>query len=181
MDRIEVVSAVPDDALAIAEVHLAAWQAGYCGIVAAEALAAMSVAQWERIWRTTLLEEGPKVFIARVEHQVAGWIAVGPSRDEDAVSDLGELWAINVRAEHWSCGVGRALWNRGGQCLAARGMRAATLWVLDGNHRAIRFYRALGIEDEPAIEGHRLIGGTRYRQFRYRRAVDVDETAAAED
>jgi GNAT superfamily N-acetyltransferase len=39
--------------------------------------------------------------------EVAGFVSVGPSRDEDAAADTGELYAIYVLAEHQGRGVGQ--------------------------------------------------------------------------
>lgn len=134
MDRIEVVSAMPDDALAIAEVHVAAWQAGYRGLVPDEVLAGLSVERREIYWRDALIVGSPMVFVARVGDELAGWVAVGPCRDTGAPVDAGELWAIYLREAYWGSGTGRALWHRARQWLVGQGMRSASLWVLAETH-----------------------------------------------
>ncbi len=58
-----------------------------------------------------------------------------------------ELYALYVREAHWGTGVGYALFE------VAVGDRAAYLWVLANNERAIHFYerqgfRLDGTEDE---------------------------------
>ncbi len=75
-----------------------------------------------------------------------GFASIGPARDND-MDDTLELWALYVRASYWGTGVGYALFE------IAVGDRAAYLWVLAGNERAIRFYerqgfRLDGTEDE---------------------------------
>ncbi|QDP96831.1 GNAT family N-acetyltransferase [Microlunatus elymi] len=68
-------------------------------------------------------------------------------------------WALYVRAEVYGRGVGHALLNQ------AIGSAAAYLWVLDGNTRAIRFYRRQGFQfdgrskTEPVGGERRMVRG----------------------
>jgi ribosomal protein S18 acetylase RimI-like enzyme len=105
------------------------------------------------------------VFVAEVEGRVVGWIIVSSSRDEDADPGVtGEVQAVYVLAEHWGTGVGRALWLRGLEHLASLGLETATLWVLAGNHRAIRFYRNAG---QPESSRTLTRGGRELEEVRY--------------
>ena len=69
-----------------------------------------------------------------------GFVSVGPSRDEHGV---GELYAIYVDPDEWSRGAGRALIVRAEERLAEE-YAEATLWVLEDNPRARRFYESAG-------------------------------------
>ena len=69
-----------------------------------------------------------------------GFVSVGPSRDEHGV---GELYAIYVDPDEWSRGAGRALIVRAEERLAEQ-YAEATLWVLEENPRARRFYESAG-------------------------------------
>ena len=61
-------------------------------------------------------------------------------RDEPGI---GELYAIYVLPSAWSTGAGRALLERAEERLADD-YDEATLWVLEDNPRARRFYEAAG-------------------------------------
>jgi GNAT superfamily N-acetyltransferase len=71
-----------------------------------------------------------------------GFAHVAPSRDDDAEEDVGELTAIYVLPDVWGHGGGRLLIERALESLGSAGFAEATLWVLDTNGRARRFYEA---------------------------------------
>jgi ribosomal protein S18 acetylase RimI-like enzyme len=92
---------------------------------------------------------------------------VGPSRDETAV---GELYAIYVDPDDWSRGAGRALIARAEERLA-EDYGVATLWVLEGNPRARRFYEAAGWQVDGARQAVERLGASP-AEVRYRKRLD---------
>ena len=68
----------------------------------------------------------------------------GPSRDPGAGDDTGEVYAIYVEEEFAGTGLGTELLRSAVAWLAERGYARATLWVLEGNARARRFYEREG-------------------------------------
>jgi ribosomal protein S18 acetylase RimI-like enzyme len=74
-----------------------------------------------------------------------GFVAYSPSRDDDADPDLvGEIDAIYVLPSAWGEGVGRRLMGAALARLAEAEFVQVTLWVLDSNIRARRFYEIAG-------------------------------------
>lgn len=148
MARIE--AATPADARHLAEVHIAAWQAGYRGLLPADRLAALSVRASTERWTELLTQPqaGQSVWLARrdglAEPAIAGFAVIGASRDPGAGSTVGELRAIYVHPACWRLGIGTALHDTSIKGLLAGGFTEATLWVLDGNTRAETFYRRAG-------------------------------------
>lgn len=80
----QIVRATLEDVQAIAQVHILTWRAAYEDVVPAEHLAAQSIAKREAVWRESIAKGTPEVLVAKAEDQLIGWIAFGPSRDEDA-------------------------------------------------------------------------------------------------
>lgn len=155
-----VRAAVPDDAEAIAAVHVRAWQAAYAHVFPPERLAGLDQAARARQWREGL-ESGWKVLVT---DDLSGFAGMGPSRD---VSGEGELYAIYVSPEHWGSGRGRALMDAALDDLRAQGFDEATLWVLEDNPRARRFYEAAGWETDGATKEDDFLD-TRVPEVRYR-------------
>jgi ribosomal protein S18 acetylase RimI-like enzyme len=145
-------AANPQDSRAIAEVHVASWQAAYASIVSAGYLASLSVEQREASWKKQLLEGSPQVLVAREGTRVVGFVAFGPCRDPEAPSHWGEIWALYVLPSHWSSGVGRALWLAALAFLHAKDLSTITLWVLTLNLRGTKFYTAAGFVAELGSE-----------------------------
>jgi ribosomal protein S18 acetylase RimI-like enzyme len=141
-----VREAVVDDALGIARVHVAGWQAGYAGLLPQEYLNGLSVDQRAQRWADYVREPDPHALTTLVagRGEVVGFATLGQSRDDDAAPDIGELWGIYVHPRQWGTGVGHALLDGAMQALQAAGLSAATLWVLQGNDRATGFYRRHG-------------------------------------
>ncbi len=181
-------NARPDDVGAIAVVHVRSWQATYAGHFPDDFLDALDPAQRAEGWRryfeqglradeTVLVYEtgspaggeGNESEGVAGSGDIVGFAHVGPSRDEDA-RGAGELYAIYLLPERWGQGLGRALMARSLVELAASGFAAATLWVLEGNRRARRFYEAGGwrADGSSKVDDHL---GFPIREVRYRREL----------
>lgn len=132
------------DALPIATIHVEAWRVAYQGIVPDEFLRALSVEERHLGWQQILETEESLTWVAEDGDMALGWISMGKSRDANAPPSIGEIWAIYVRPDHWSRGVGRALCTAAEQELRRQGFTDVTLWVLKDNERALRFYVSNG-------------------------------------
>ena len=127
--------ATPDDAEAVARVHVETWRAAYAHTLSPEGLASLAVTQ-----RAEMHRRSPPV-VAEVDGEIVGFVSVGAGTDPGTD---GELYAIYVLAVHWGSGVGRALMQAGEERLRELGHQHAILWVLEDNPRARRFYEAAG-------------------------------------
>lgn len=163
-----------DDALAIATIHVRAWQAAYQGIVDAAFLDSLSVEEREARWRKNLTEGASAMYVAEGPDGVIGWASVGRCRDPDATPAPGELWAIYVAPDRWHRGIGRALWARGRSHLAGDGFKEVVVWVLEDNRPARRFYEAVGFGVEPDRTKVIDIGGAGLREIRLRGPLGCD-------
>ena len=127
--------ATPEDAEAVAGVHVESWRAAYKHLFSEQQLAGLSVTERAEIWRRR------PPLVADLDGEVIGFVSVGASHDADAD---GELHAIYVRPDQWGTGAGRALMVAGEAKLRELGHVAAVLWVFEDNPRARRFYEAAG-------------------------------------
>lgn len=139
-----ITPATPDDARAVAEVHISAWRAAYRGVFPDDYLAAQSLAEREAWWAEVIAGGKTAVLLAKSADTLYGWLSFGTCRDTDASSSQAELWAMYVAPDAWSRGIGRALWQHARQAMQAKGFTHCSLWVLAHNARAIRFYTAAG-------------------------------------
>jgi ribosomal protein S18 acetylase RimI-like enzyme len=153
MDEVAIRRAEPGDAAAIAAVHVAAWRETYAGLVPERMLRAFSVAERTTRWRRILTAPEPArasaVFVAVGREQaVAGFGSCGRQPVAALAADgfAGEFSALYLLAHQQRRGIGRRLMATMARDLLARGMQAASLWVLRDNEPARRFYEALGGE-----------------------------------
>ena len=171
---IAVRRARAQDADAIGRVHVEAWRSAYGDLMSAEFLDGLDPVARGRRWRAMLTGEeawsdglAVDVFVAVRGGALAGFVVVGQSRDEDADEHTAELHAINVAAEHWGSGVGPALFEAAVGHLRSSGHRAVTLWVLEGNARARRFYERYGWTPDGRTKPL-VIAGEALTEVRYR-------------
>jgi GNAT superfamily N-acetyltransferase len=165
---LEVRRARPDDAAAIAEVHVRTWQEAYEHVFGAERLASVTVAQRLPMWRQILDDPAQTALVAENEAgRIVGWCTVAPSRDADAD---GELWGIYVLSEAWGSGVGSALMAAGIDALRESGYREVILWVLEDNPRARRFYEREGWTLDGSHKEDQFLG-VPVTEVRYRRGL----------
>jgi GNAT superfamily N-acetyltransferase len=134
------------DVDAITALHVAGWQWGYRGQLPDAALDAIDPESRRALWKQVLAGGFPDsdVWIAEVDGRALGFISVGPSRDEDARADEGEVYALYVAREAAGTSVGHVLLQRALDGLKERGAGAVVLWVLESNARARRFYERAG-------------------------------------
>ncbi|WP_093621956.1 GNAT family N-acetyltransferase [Actinoplanes philippinensis] len=140
--------AVPGDAAALAMVHVRTWQAAYAGLIPQDYLDSLDPAQREPGWRQWLAGLRPPAAIlvqAEAGAPPVGFVAIQPSRDPGADRAVtGEITAIYLLPSHQGTGAGRELMAAATDHLVAAGFRRATLWVLETNTAARRFYEAAG-------------------------------------
>ncbi|MGH7618845.1 MAG: GNAT family N-acetyltransferase, partial [Gemmatimonadaceae bacterium] len=164
---ITIRRATPDDAPAIAEVHVASWRTTYPGIVDQAYIDGLSVSERAAAWTRRLSandQSAPDVFVATAPEQgIVGFVSGGlirkPYLDFDA-----ELYAIYLLQSMQRAGVGRRLAQQWAAVAVSRGMRAAIVRVLAAN-RACAFYERLGAE--LLRDAQLMIGGKPYPERWY--------------
>ena len=159
-------AATPGDAQAVAQIHVDAWRAAYAGILSDDYLAGLSVERRAAMWRDAIEQQQPELLVARRDGGIDGWISIGPSRDEGAAADVGEVWALYVAPACWRLGAGRQLWQRARERLIELGFTRAMLWVFAANPCAIGFYERAGFVVEPASAKRFTLGGREVEELR---------------
>lgn len=162
---VRIQKALPADAAVMADIHQRSWLAAYTGLVPDAIIAAKNAgrpALWERI-----LSGAHGDYLIFADDRPAGFIGlISPCRDID-LPDAGEIEGLYLYPEYWGCDVGRQAMDFGLATLATMGHQVFSLWVLEGNLRARRFYEKCGFAfDGARIENHDV---TSLRVVRYRK------------
>lgn len=136
------------DARAMAGIQLAAWRAVDDAVVPDELLDGVPMATRIAQWTERLSEGGAQ-----------GLLAVAPEPVGFAtVTGAGELAALFVAPERWGTGVGSALLEAALDRLRTRGAATVTVWHLEGNDRALRFYARHGFSPDGARRAEPRLG-----------------------
>ena len=139
-----------EDALQIADVHVAAWRETYGPLLPAGALDSLDAGERAQKW-AGIIAGGKEVLVAEDAGGIVAWASGGPGRDDDAPVDR-ELEGIYSPARVHGSGVGQLLLD------AVIADSPAYLWVLDGNARAEAFYRRNGFRRDGAEREHAVAG-----------------------
>ena len=163
--------ATPADADAIGRVQVETWRVAYQGLLPDDVIARFDVEARQRLWRDGLARvprPGSATFVAELDGEVVGFASVGRSREDEAETE-GELYAIYLHPSRWDQGIGRALLERAEESMRAYGFERAILWVMEGNERGERFYRAAGWQhDGRKVDAFQ---GVEVAELRYRKAL----------
>lgn len=143
--EVAIRAALPGDAASIAEVHVASWRWAYRGQLPDDALVALDVAEREKRWREAISDAGRIVLVATDDAgAIVGFAHAAPTDDADGAPGTGQLFAIYLDEQAAGKGIGRALLARVTDEMRRAAFTRATLWVLETNHRARRFYDRAG-------------------------------------
>lgn len=153
--------AVPADAVALGDVHVASWRETYAGLLPDAMLALLSVEARVAMWASVLGDPSASgtvsVIVAEAEDRIVGFGACGRQRDAALAGQGfdGEIGAIYLLRAYQGTGAGRALMGELARALTGAGQSAVSLWVLRENAQARGFYEALGGEvlDERVDDG----------------------------
>src|SRR5438270_32280 len=170
--------AVPDDAPAIARVHIRTWQTAYRGLLPDAFLDSLAL-QFEsrtEFWRSHIATPpaSTEIWVAVDGPQVHGFVALGPARDPEPKT-AGEVYAIYVLPDCWNQGAGRALFQHAAKQLLSLGFSQAMLWVLETNIRARRFYEFAGWTHDSGTKLDTLSPGIQLKEVSYRISFDHGE------
>jgi len=201
-DNMDVVirAASPDDAPAIAGVHVTSLRASSTDLLPAHlvplVLAPPGAAPRASAWRRWIERARTSTFVSLVGGSVTGFCTLHPSphsggadagrrtdaRDGDAdradpgdsgggAGACGEIASFYVLPAEWRQGTGRRLGETAVAEAHARGFAEVAIWVLETNARARGFYEALGFRPDGESKVFLERPYATWRELRYRRAV----------
>ncbi len=153
----------PEDAAALATIHVTTWHEAYGGLLPPEMIAALTVEVRQAWWAQVLSspEPGPgaAVYLAATGGKPVGF-GVGHAQRAETLKAAGfdgEIRDLYVLRAAQGRGAGRALVAATAAGLRQAGYRAASAWVLRTNAPGRRFLEGLGgtrLEAPEASRGH---------------------------
>ncbi len=166
----EIRPAEPEDALAVARVHVRTWQAAYRNLMPGQYLDQLRPE--DRATRYKFRNPDPLqpwTVVADEGGLIVGFATTMPANQPD-LPDCGELAALHVDPDHWRRGIGAVLVSVARTRLRDLGFRNAMLWVLAGNVRADRFYRTDGWMPD-GVSRADTVWGAEVNELRYQRSL----------
>lgn len=178
---IAIRRARPEDADAVAAIHVAGYEEAYRGLIPDEVIDGRPLELRLRVWRERLAADESRQFVlvAELDGEVAAFVSGrGASADEDDEPEEVACWEnLYIAPKHLGSAAGFRLGLDLHEALlrAAReeGFSRAVAFVIEGNERAARFFQAMGWQ--PA--GERNSDGVPQR--RLRRGLDSSRERSA--
>ena len=184
-DALTIRPATLNDAQSIARIRVQGWRFAYQGLISQDYLDSLSVAEDAERMRGYLSQfpqnsplsrsasvqgssDGAKrsFMLAVRDDAVLGFCRFGAAPDKTdraeranpAGTMVGRLHSLYIDPDTLGQGIGHTLMNHALSTFAAWGCERATLWVLEGNSRAISFYERQGWRCTGATKVDRSFG-----------------------
>jgi ribosomal protein S18 acetylase RimI-like enzyme len=154
-----------NDAKVLGEIHSKSWEVAYKDIVPDEILNRMTAEKRQKYFHKALTEYWEEDALIFKDNKAAGFICIGKCRDKDKDDTYGEIWGLYLLPEYWNKGIGTYFINWGLNELKRRNYKKATLWVLEENLNARKFYEKIGFEHDGTVE--EITIGKKLKEYRY--------------
>jgi RimJ/RimL family protein N-acetyltransferase len=157
------------DAKTLGEIHSKSWKVAYKGIVPNEILDNITVEKRQKYFEKALTDGWEEDAIIFKDNEAVGLICIGKCRDTDQPDTCGEILGIYLLAEYWNIGIGSELINWGLNELKKRNYNKVTLWVLEENINARRFYEKIGFKHDGTVKEISI--GKKLYEYRYEKII----------
>lgn len=154
-----------NDSKVLGYIHSQSWKIAYKRIIPDLILDNISAEDREQYFYKTLSEKLEKDVLILKNNNPVGFMTLGKCRDEDCDSDWGEIWGIYLLPTYWNQGLGTELIKWGINELKNRSFKKISLWVLEENINARKFYEKLGFHHDGTVK--KLNIGKELNEYRY--------------
>jgi ribosomal protein S18 acetylase RimI-like enzyme len=159
--------AIPQDAEAIARLHIASWQATYTMELPQAFLTGQDLAARSAHWRSRI-DKGTHVLLAEEDEALVGFVAFGSAHAPDSASNRDwEIHNLHVHPARHNQGIGGVLFQKAASIGRQHGAPVLRLWVVRTNTSARKFYERLGMHLDGTEQEHTVAPGLVFDEVRY--------------
>lgn len=158
--------ALAADAETVGRIHVESWNVAYRGIMPDDVIAKTDLAYRTKFWSERIADLEWPVFVIEEEGACVAFCQMIASRDpDDDASQVGHITSLHVLPQLRGRGYGRVLLDHVLAEFRRRGFAEVTLWVLEENWKARRFYERCGLQ----LDGRsKTYSNTKVPEVRYR-------------
>ena len=158
--------AVAADAATVGRIHVESWKVAYRGIMPDDVIARTNLAYRTAFWAERIADRDWPVFLLEAQGEAVAFCQMIPTKDpDDDPARVGHITSLHVLPHLRGKGCGRQLIQHVFAEFRTRGFATVTLWVLEDNWNARRFYEKCGFELDG---GKRTYPRTSVPEVRYR-------------
>jgi ribosomal protein S18 acetylase RimI-like enzyme len=170
--------AIPDDASAIAKLHIDSCRAAYKDILPEARSNGLDHVRVTESFRKSISFGAEDIYIVENSGRISGFIAlIGDHHDHADKETVPGICTIYLAPEYWRKGIGRLMYQEGETILKSAGCTAVTFWVFADNMRARRFYEAMGF----TVDGEAMVlnMGSPLNAVHYRKDIGCKPAGSA--
>lgn len=161
MADVAVREARAGDVPEVARIQVETWRTAYKRFLPPSVLAALDVAAAEQAWAAAVGAPPPyRVLVATEQEWTVGFLAVGPSSEQDAADGEAAVAALLVEPRWGRRGHGSRLLAAAVDFLRGDGLSSVVAWVPDGDRASAAFYESAGWERDGLTRTLEADGGT---------------------
>ena len=143
--------ATSSDAAAVGRIHVESWNVAYRGIMPDDVIAKTDLVYRTTFWAERIADRDWPVFVIEHDGECVAFCQMIPSKDpDDDPTQVGHITSLHVLPQLRGRGHGRALMDHVLDEFRNRGYSTVTLWVLEQNRAARRFYERYGFRQDRA-------------------------------
>jgi len=160
---VAVRAARPADVPEIARIQVDTWRTAYARFLPESVLAALDVTAAAQAWEAAVVSPpspAHHVLVATEGSHTVGFVAVGPSGEQDARPGEAEVAALLVEPRWGRRGHGSRLLAAAVDFLRQDGVTGLVAWVPDGDRASTAFYESAGWEPDGAARILEADGGS---------------------
>ena len=163
--KFETMKATQQHAAAMGLVHSCSWKKAYEGIIPQEIISAFTPESREAIFLEAITLRPEEYYLFKVDGQPAGIASLSKSHESNAPAHIGEIYSIYFHPDFWGTPATQLGLEFCIDRLKQLGFTLITVWVLNDNARAKRFYEKNGF----VLDGHtqELEIGVKLLEVRY--------------
>lgn len=143
---VSVRPSVPEDAVHLGRIQVAAWQKAFAGVLPAAVLAGLEEHTFAENWRVAISSppsDKHRMLTACAGPAIVGFAALAPAPQ---TRETGEIVALEVDPPHTRQGHGSRLLAACTDILTETGTTHVRAWALEGDHTRADFLSAAGLE-----------------------------------
>lgn len=174
MADVAVREARAGDVPEIARIQVETWRTAYKRFLPPSVLSGLDVSRAEEAWGAAVDAPPPHRLLVATEQQwTVGFLAVGPSGENDARPGEAAVAALLVEPRWGRRGHGSRLLAAAADFLRGDGLTRVVAWVPDGDRASAAFYSSAGWERDGLVRTLEAEGGT-VREDRWHVSLEQD-------
>ena len=165
----KIIRAKKENAHEMALLHAISWEQAYSGIIPENIINDFTIEKREKIFSSAISSNPEEYYIFKVDDNLAGIASLNKSHEKNAPDYIGEIYSIYFHPKYW----GTPATYYGLQFCVDRlktlGFKTVTIWVLNDNIRAKKFYEKNGFIPDGNYQEMEL--GKKLLEIRYSKNI----------